>query len=58
MTGRSLHGFHITVGDHQLIGGTGMPQTMKDDARELRVGVLPFQELFADEHRLNRQTVG
>ena len=35
-----------------------MPQTMKDDARKLRVGVLPFQELFADEHRLNRQTVG
>ena len=58
VSGGSLNSFHIAAGDHQLIGGTGMPQTMKDDARELRVGVLPFQELFADEHRLNRQTVG
>ena len=34
-----------------------MPQTMKDDARELRVGILPLEELFADQHRLHRQTV-
>ena len=54
----ALNGLHIAAGNHQLIGGTGMPQTMKDDARELRVGVLPFQELLADEHRLHRQTVG
>ena len=35
-----------------------MPQTMKDDARELRVGILPFQKLLADECRLHRQAVG
>ena len=53
-----LHCFDVAAGDHQLIGGTGMPQTVKDDAGELRVCVLPFQELLADEHRLYRQTVG
>ena len=35
-----------------------VPQTVKDDTGELRVCVLPFQELLADEHRLYRQTVG
>ena len=35
----SLNSLHIAAGDHQLIGGTGMPQTMKDDARELWVGM-------------------
>ena len=54
----SLNGLHIAAGDHQLISRTGMPQTVKDDAGKLRVCVLPFQELFADEHRLNRQIVG
>ena len=34
-----------------------MPQTMKDDARELRVGILPFQKLLTDECRLHRQAV-
>ena len=53
-----LHRLDVTAGDHQLVGGTGMPQTMKDDARELRVCVLPLQELLTDEHRLHRQTVG
>ena len=32
-----LHRLDVTAGDHQLIGGTGMPQTVKDDVRELRV---------------------
>ena len=36
-TARSLHGFHITAEDHQLVGGAGMPQTMEHDAGELRV---------------------
>ena len=54
----ALNGLHIAAGDHQLIGGTGMPQTMKDDARELWVGILPFQKLLADEYRFHRQTVG
>ena len=53
-----LHRLDVTAGDHQLVGGTGVPQTVKDDAGELRVCVLPFQKLFADEHRLHRQTVG
>ena len=35
-----------------------MPQTVKDDAGKLRVCILLFQELFADEYRLYRQTVG
>ena len=35
-----------------------MPQLVKDDTGELWVCVLPFQELFADEHRLHHQTVG
>ena len=34
---RSLHGFHITAGDHQLVGGAGVAQTMEHDAGELRV---------------------
>ena len=38
----ALNGFHIAAGDHQLIGGTGMAQTVKDDAGKLRVCVLPF----------------
>ncbi len=35
-----------------------MPQAVKDDAGELRVLVLPLDELLADEDRLYRQTVG
>ena len=35
-----------------------VPQTVEHDARELRVCILPFEELLADEHRLHRQTVG
>ena len=54
----ALHSLHIAAGDHQLIGGTGMPQTVEHNTRELRVCVLPFQELFADEYWLHRQTVG
>ena len=54
----ALNGLHIAARDHQLIGGTGMAQTVEHNAGELRVCVLPFQELFADEHRLNRQIVG
>ena len=54
----TLHSLHITVGDHQLIGGTGMPQTVEHDTWELRVCVLPFQKLLADECRLHRQAVG
>ena len=38
----ALNGLHIAARDHQLIGGTGMPQTVKDDAGKLRVCVLPF----------------
>ena len=58
VSGGALNSFHIAAGDHQLIGGTGMPQAVKHDTRELRVCILPFQELFADEHRLHSQTVG
>ena len=53
-----LHRLNVTAGDHQLIGRAGMPQTVKDDAWKLRVCILPFQKLLADEHRLHRQTVG
>ena len=38
----ALNGLHIAAGDHQLIGGTGMAQTVKDDAGKLRMCVLPF----------------
>ena len=54
----ALNGLHIAAGDHQLIGGTGMAQTVKDDAGKLRVCILPLEELFADQHRLHSQTVG
>ena len=37
VTGSPLHRLNVTAGDHQLVGGTGVPQTVKDDARELRV---------------------
>jgi len=53
-----LHRLDVTAGDHQLVGGTGVTQPMKDDAWELWVCILPFQKLLADEHRLHRQTVG
>ena len=32
--------------------------SLKDDAGELRVGILPLRELLAGEHRLHRQAVG
>ena len=35
-----------------------VPQAVEHDTGELRVGILPFQELLADEHRLYCQTVG
>ena len=54
----ALNSFHIAARDHQLIGGTGMPQTMEYDTRKFRVCILPFEELLADQHRLYRQTVG
>ena len=54
----ALNGFHIAAGDHQLIGGTGMPQTVEHNAGEFRVGILPFEELLADQHRLHCQTIG
>ena len=54
----ALHSLHIAAGDHQLISCAGMPQTVEHDTRELRVGILPFQELLADEHRLNRKQKG
>ena len=54
----ALNGLHIAAGDHQLIGGTGMPQTVEHNTRELRVCILPFEELFANQHRLHSQTVG
>ena len=33
----ALYRFHIAAGNHQLIGGTGMPQTVKHDLLKLRV---------------------
>ena len=54
----ALNGFHIAAGDYQLIGGTGMPQTVEHDTRELRMCILPFEELFANQHRLHSQTIG
>jgi len=54
----TLNGLHIAARDHQLIGCTGMPQTVEHNTGELWVCVLPFQKLLADEHRLDRQTVG
>ena len=53
-----LHRLDVAAGDHQLVGGTGVTQPMKDDTGELRVCILPFQELLADEHWLHCQTVG
>ena len=57
VTGSPLHRLDVAAGDHQLVGGTGVSQTVKDDAWELRVRILPFEELLADEHRLHRQTI-
>jgi len=57
VSGGSLNSLHIAAGDHQLIGGTGMPQTVEHNAGEFRVGILPLEELLADQHRLHRQTV-
>ena len=50
----ALNGLHIAAGDHQLVGGTGVTQTVEHDTRELRVCILPFEELLADQHRLYR----
>ena len=33
----ALNGLHITVGDHQLISCTGMPQTVEHDTWKLWV---------------------
>ena len=37
VTSSPLHRLDVTAGDHQLVDGTGMPQTVEHDARELRV---------------------
>ena len=37
MTCVALHRLEVTVRLQELVGGTGMPQTVKDDAGELRV---------------------
>ena len=37
VTGSSLHRLDVAAGDPQLVGGTGVAQTVKDDAGELRV---------------------
>ena len=58
VSGGSLNSFYIAAGNHQLISCTGVPQTVEHDTRELRVCILPFEELLADQHRLHRQTVG
>ena len=58
VSGGALNSLHIAAGDHQLIGCTGVPQAVKHDTRELRVCILPFEELLADQHRLHGQTVG
>ena len=51
VTGSPLHRLDVATRDHQLIGGTGMPQTVEHDAGKLRVCILPFQELFGSLHR-------
>ena len=42
----ALNGFHIAAGDHQLIGGTGMPQTVEHNAGEFRVGIFLQENLL------------
>ena len=37
VTGSPLHRLDVATRDHQLVGGTGMPQTVEHDAGELRV---------------------
>ena len=54
----ALYSLHIAAGDHQLVGRTGMPQAVEHDAGELRVCILPLEELLTNQHRLHRQTVG
>ena len=51
VTGSPLHRLDVATRDHQLVGGTGMPQTVEHDAGKLRVCILPFQELFGSLHR-------
>ena len=41
VTSGPLHRLNVTAGDHQLVGGTGVTQPMKDDTGELWVCVLP-----------------
>ena len=54
----ALYSLHIAAGDHQLVGRTGMPQAVEHDAGELRVCILPLEELLTNQHRLDCQTVG
>ena len=42
----ALNGLHIAAGDHQLIGGTGVPQTVKDNAGELRMCIKDMMHLL------------
>ena len=42
MAGVALHRLEVTARLQQLVGGTGMAQTVKHNAGELRVCVLPF----------------
>ena len=63
MTRVALHRFEVAARLQQLVGGTGMPQTVKDDAGELRVCMNALMgqigRLFqADERRTDDPAAG
>ena len=41
-----LHRLDVAAGDHQLVGGTGMPQAVEHDAGELRVCIPDYKVCF------------
>ena len=57
VAGCSLHRFDIAARDHQLVGGTGVPQTMEHDLLKLRVLGSPQAVPFRQQLRCNGQAV-
>ena len=53
----ALNGFHIAAGDHQLIGGTGMSQTVEHDLFKLWMLRSPQAVPFCQQLRCDGQAI-
>ena len=57
MSSGALNGLHIAAGDHQQIGGTGVPQAVEHDLFKLRVLGSPQAVPLCQQLRCDGQTI-